>query len=51
MNELMDKIKRLGLTKDEVIAEAECVDEYGEWLHMALMGYSYDELMAAAIEM
>ncbi len=51
MEELLRIIKRLGLTRDDVICEAECVEEYGEWQHMALMGYGYDELMEAADKM
>ena len=28
--------------------EAEAVEEYGEWIHMDLMGYSSEELYEAA---
>lgn len=31
--------------------EAECVEEYGEWMHMSLMGYSADSLREAAERM
>lgn len=32
------------LTKDELLAEAECLEEYGEYIHMSLIGYSVEEL-------
>ena len=51
MDELMKLIERLGLTKDDVIGEAECVEEYGEWQYMMLMGYSAEELFEAAERM
>ena len=35
MKELLSLIKKLGLSKDEVLQEAECVEEYQEWIHMA----------------
>lgn len=35
-------------TSDELFMEAECVEEYGEWIHLDLMGYSADELRAFA---
>lgn len=51
MDELMERIRKLRLTKDDVIMEAECVDQYGEWIHISLMGYGYEDLMAAAERM
>ena len=50
-DELMDIIDRLGMTRDDVIQEAECVEEYNEWMHMDLFGYGADELFAAAEKM
>lgn len=44
MNELLSIIKKLGLSKDEILQEAECVEEYQEWIHMDLIGYSAEEL-------
>lgn len=35
-------------SKDELIQEAECLEEYGEYLHIPLMGYSPEELRAYA---
>ena len=33
---------------DQLIQEAECVEEYGEWQHILLLGYSADMLRNAA---
>jgi hypothetical protein len=44
MKELLSIIKKLGLSKDEILQEAECVEEYQEWIHMDLIGYSAEEL-------
>lgn len=44
MKELLSIIKKLGLSKDEILHEAECVEEYQEWIHMDLIGYSAEEL-------
>lgn len=46
--ELLGIIQRLRMTVDDVIREAELVEEYGEWYHMSLMGYSGEELRQAA---
>lgn len=48
LNELLSIIKRCNISKDDVIREAELVEEYGEWYHMSLMGYSETELRQAA---
>lgn len=48
MKELLSLIKKLGLSKDEVLQEAECVEEYEEWIHMDLIGYSAEELRQVA---
>lgn len=48
MKELLSLIKKLGLSKDEVLQEAECVEEYQEWIHMDLIGYSAEELRQVA---
>lgn len=41
--ELDEIIVRCCITKDDLYMEAECVEEYGEWIHMSLMGYSADD--------
>lgn len=48
MKELLSIIKKLGLSKDEVLQEAECVEEYQEWIHMDLIGYSAEKLRQVA---
>lgn len=48
MKELLSIIKKLGLSKDEILQEAECVEEYQEWIHMDLIGYSAEELRQVA---
>lgn len=48
MNELLSIIKKLGLSKDEILQEAECVEEYQEWIHMDLIGYSAEKLRQVA---
>ena len=48
LNELLNIIKRCSMNKDDVIQEAELVEEYGEYYHISLMGYSAEELRAAA---
>ena len=42
---------RCRITKDDLYMEAECVEEYGEWIHMSLMGYSADYLREVAARM
>lgn len=49
--ELDEIIARCRITKDDLYMEAECVEEYGEWIHMSLMGYSADDLREAAARM
>lgn len=51
MDNLANIIKRLRLTKDEVIQEAELVEETGEYLHVSLMGYCPETLREAARKM
>ena len=48
MKELLSIIKKLGLSKDEILQEAECVEEYQEWIHMDLIGYSAEKLRQVA---
>ncbi|MBQ6835410.1 MAG: hypothetical protein IJO55_13490, partial [Lachnospiraceae bacterium] len=36
-------------TRDQLIIEAETLEEYGEYLHVELMGYSPEELRASAM--
>lgn len=40
--------RRCRLTKDDLIQEAELVEDEGAWLHMSLLGYSAGTLMKAA---
>lgn len=46
--EVYDIAKRNRLTADDLLTEAECVEEYTEWQHMCLMGYFEDTLRAVA---
>lgn len=48
MNELIAKARKLGLSADDLVIEAESLEECGEYLHGALMGYSSDELREAS---
>ncbi len=48
MDELMKIVKDRGFTRNDLIQEAECVEECGEWIHMSLLGFSADELRKAA---
>lgn len=48
MDELMRIVKERHFTADQLIQEAECVEEYGEWQHMILLGYPADMLRSAA---
>ena len=48
MDELMRIAKEHHFTADQLIQEAECVEEYGEWQHILLLGYSADMLRNAA---
>ena len=48
MDELMRIAKEHHFTADQLIQEAECVDVYGEWQLMLLLGYSADILQSAA---
>ena len=49
LEELMKIIKENKMSKDDVLAEAECVEDCGEWMHTSLIGYSADELRTAVI--
>ena len=52
MSEKIIKIaKRCGMDRDDLIIEAETVEEYGEYLHMSLLGYKPEDLRAAAEQM
>ena len=48
MEELLGIIKKLNMDRDDVIMEAECVEEYGSWIHMELMWYTAEQLFEAA---
>ncbi len=43
--------KNLGLNKEDLLVEAECVESCGEWLHMELLGYDASALRIAAGEL
>ena len=47
-----DNIKEENLlskfSRDELIQEAECLEEYGEYLHIPLMDFTAEELRAYA---
>ena len=47
---LNEEAKRLVMkhTSDELLQEAECVEEYDAWLHISLMGYGPDKLREMA---
>ena len=49
--DLMAIVKTIGMTKDEVLKEAELVEEYEEWSYPALIGYSAKELREVAERM
>ena len=52
MSEEIIKIaQRCGLNRDDLITEAETVEECGEYLHMSLLGYRPEDLRAAAEQM
>lgn len=50
MQELKELIKKHKLTSDDLIVEAECVEEYGEYQYPYLMGYSAATLRTVAKE-
>lgn len=43
----IERIKKR-YTKEQLLTEAETVEEYGEWEHMDLMGYGPEELREIA---
>lgn len=45
---ILEIAKKAQLTSDDLFLEAECVEEYGEWSHLSLMGYSAEDLSEAA---
>lgn len=40
--------KRLNLTKDDLLQEANLVEDEGSWYHMSFLGYSAEELRKVA---
>ena len=48
MDELIKIIMHLNLDWDDLIREAEIIEDYGEYLHVSLMGYSADDIRKAA---
>lgn len=51
MDELMKLAKQYRLNADDLRIEADCVEEYHEWTHIALMGYSAEMLRNAAAQL
>jgi hypothetical protein len=48
LDELLSIIKRCNMDKNDVIQEAELIEECGEYYHVSLIGYSAEELRTAA---
>ncbi len=48
LKEVITLAKKRGLSKDDLIQEAELMEEYGENYHMCFMGYDPDTLREAA---
>lgn len=46
--ELNKIIAGYNISKNDLYMEADCVEEYEEWIHMPLMGYDPEELREAA---
>ena len=46
--EVLSIAAKRGYSANELYTESECVAEYGEWMHMPLMGYMSQELWEAA---
>lgn len=46
--EIYDIAKKENFTSDDLISEAECVEEYYEWIHLSLLGYTSKSLRATA---
>ena len=51
IKEIIKRAKKLNLSKDDLIQEAELVEDCGEWYHISLMGFSADEIKLAANNM
>ena len=49
--DLMEIVKTIGMTKDEVLKEAETVEAEEDWSYSALIGYSAKELREVAERM
>lgn len=48
MEKMIKMIKRIGLSSDDLLIEAETLEECGEYLHGVLMGYPANEIRKAA---
>jgi len=48
IEEIVEISKSMHLSSDDLITEAECVEEYGECMHTKLIGYSASDLLEAA---
>lgn len=48
VQKILEFAKKGRLSSDDLFFEAECVEEYGEWVHMSLMGYGVEDLSEAA---
>jgi len=51
MSELKNKALRLCLTKDDLLMEAELLENFGEYLHISFIGYTSEQLRAVANEL
>ncbi len=51
MDELLRLVTKMHLNKDDLIMEAETLENYGEYLHISLMGFSADMFRALAERM
>lgn len=50
MEELRRIVRKLHLTSEELLLEADCVEDYQSYLNICLIGYSADMLRQAARE-
>lgn len=47
-DEMLSTVDQLHMTRDDLLLEAECVEEYHEWIHLPLMFYTAEEMREAA---
>lgn len=48
VQEIMEIAEKQGYTEQDLCLEAQCVADYGECLHIPLMGYSAEAISEAA---